>query len=385
MDPLFREIIIEILDRYGNDILLDGSRFCELTEEMAPDMILECRVIKRLCQEGLLSEIHRIITSSCDRDTELANLEIKLDGAGFSKKWQQIVFEAFELRLLPARETEDTRKDTVYSENAVRSEDPQQEEQVSIETHGYSDLDEMIKEIMDRVSPDVPIIVEESMMGDTFINLVNGMNVNRGCLSPYMIQDTEKMETILEDPYILITNGTISEQGTVFKLLDMVAQTRKGLLIIASDIEKAALSAIVKQSDTVSCVAIRAPGYGDRRIEMLHDIAVVTGGSAIISDGELNLRFLSPNLFGQAAQVRVNSENTIIVDGRGSNNRIEERIEEIRYRIRTTRSEFDREKMEERLENLSRGVAMLEVGGKTLQEMKDRVKYAEKAVKRISQ
>ena len=232
----------------------------------------------------------------------------------------------------------------------------------------------LIAEAMDKVSADGVITVEESKTADTYIEVVEGMQFDRGYITPYMATDTDKMEAIIDDAYILITDKKISNIQEILPLLEQIVQSGKKLVIIAEDIEGEALSTLIvnKLRGTFVCVGVKAPGFGDRRKEMLRDIAILTGGEVITEELGLELKDTSVNQLGRAAQVKVGKENTIIVDGAGDKNEIQARIGQIKSQIETTTSEFDREKLQERLAKLSGGVAVLKVGAATEIEMKDK-------------
>ena len=230
----------------------------------------------------------------------------------------------------------------------------------------------LIKQLLDDAFAEVtingPIIVEDSLTTNTYIEIVDGIKIDRGFISPYMIQDEERVETILEDPYILITNAILTESIAIQKIADLVNPTKKSLLIIATYVEKAALSEIVKRLDSFPCVAVMAPSYGDKRIEILKDIAILTGGTAIIATNEKCVNGITLENLGQAEKVIVRSEETIIVNGKGDKNALKERKYHILKLKEQSYSEFDKEKLQERYENLNRGVAVIKVGGKTVSE-----------------
>ena len=227
---------------------------------------------------------------------------------------------------------------------------------------------------MEKVTNDGVITVEESKSADTYSEVVEGMQFDRGYLSPYMATDMEKMEAVLDDPVILITDKKISNVQEILPLLEQVVQSGKKLLIIAEDVEGEALTTLVlnKLRGTFVCVAVKAPGFGDRRKEMLHDIAVLTGGEVISSEIGLELKEAKLNQLGRARQVKINKENTIIVGGAGDPADIKARIAQIKAAIEVTTSDFDREKLQERLAKLSGGVAVIKVGAATEAEMKEK-------------
>ena len=232
----------------------------------------------------------------------------------------------------------------------------------------------LIAEAMDKVSADGVITVEESKTADTYIEVVEGMQFDRGYITPYMATDTDKMEAIIDDALLLITDKKISNIQEILPLLEQIIQAGKKLVIIAEDIEVEALSTLIvnKLRGTFVCVGVKAPGFGDRRKEMLRDIAILTGGEVITEELGLELKDTTLAQLGRAGQVKVGKENTIIVDGAGDKNEIAGRIAQIKSQIETTTSDFDREKLQERLAKLSGGVAVLKVGAATEIEMKEK-------------
>ncbi len=232
----------------------------------------------------------------------------------------------------------------------------------------------LIADAMEKVSNDGVITVEESKTAETFSEVVEGMQFDRGYISPYMVTDTEKMEAELDDPYILITDKKISTIQDILPILEQIVQQGKKLLIIAEDIEGEALTTLVlnKLRGTFVCVAVKAPGFGDRRKEMLKDIAILTGGEVISEELGLDLKETQLFQLGRARQVKVQKENTIIVDGAGNADVIKDRIGQIKHQIEVTTSDFDREKLQERLAKLSGGVAVIKVGAATETEMKEK-------------
>ena len=232
----------------------------------------------------------------------------------------------------------------------------------------------LIADAMEKVTSDGVITVEESKSAETYCEVVEGMQFDRGYLSPYMATDTDKMEAVLDDAYILITDKKISNIQEILPLLEQIVQQGKKLLIIAEDVEGEALTTLVlnKLRGTFTCVAVKAPGFGDRRKEMLRDIAILTGGEVICDELGLELKDTQLNQLGRARQVKVNKENTIIVGGAGSAEDIKARIGQIKSAIETTTSDFDREKLQERLAKLSGGVAVIKVGAATETEMKEK-------------
>ena len=232
----------------------------------------------------------------------------------------------------------------------------------------------LIAEAMDKVSADGVITIEESKTAETYSEVVEGMQFDRGYISPYMATDMDKMIAELDDPYILITDKKISAIQDLLPLLEQIVKTGKKLLIIAEDIEGEALTTIIvnKLRGTFNCVAVKAPGFGDRRKEMLQDIAVLTGGQVITSDLGIELADATVDMLGTAKQVKVTKENTTIVDGAGKKAAIKERVAQIRTAIDTTTSDFDKEKLQERLAKLAGGVAVIKVGAATEIEMKEK-------------
>lgn len=235
-------------------------------------------------------------------------------------------------------------------------------------------IGKLIAEAMEKVTADGVITIEESKTSETYSDVVEGMQFDRGYISPYMVTDTDKMEAVLDDPYILITDKKISNIQEILPLLEKVVNAGKKLVIIAEDVEGEALSTILvnKLRGTFTCVCVKAPGFGDRRKEMLQDIAVLTGGEVITSDLGLELKDADIPQLGRAKQVKVTKENTTIVDGAGASDEIKGRVAQIRSQIEGTTSEFDREKLQERLAKLAGGVAVIRVGAATETEMKEK-------------
>jgi chaperonin GroEL len=227
---------------------------------------------------------------------------------------------------------------------------------------------------MEKVSNDGVITVEESKTAETYSEVVEGMQFDRGYISPYMITDSEKMEAVIEDAYLLITDKKISSIQDILPVLEQIVQSGKKLVIIAEDVEGEALATILvnKLRGTFTCVCVKAPGFGDRRKEMLKDIAVLTGGEVISEELGLELKDTTIEQLGRARQVKVNKEDTIIIDGAGEASEIKGRINQIRAAIEVTTSDFDREKLQERLAKLSGGVAVIKVGAATEVEMKEK-------------
>ena len=234
------------------------------------------------------------------------------------------------------------------------------------------EVGEMVADAMEKVTGDGVITIEESKTMKTELDLVEGMQFDRGYISAYMCTDMEKMEAVLDDPYILITDKKISNINDILPLLEQIVKTGAKLLIIAEDIEGEALTTLIvnKLRGTFSVVGVKAPGYGDRRKEMLKDIAILTGGTVISEELGLDLKDATMEELGRAKSVKVQKENTIIVDGLGDKEEIANRIGQIKGQIEETKSDFDREKLQERLAKLSGGVAVIRVGAATETEMK---------------
>lgn len=239
---------------------------------------------------------------------------------------------------------------------------------------GEEAIGKMIAEAMEKVGKDGVITVEDSKTMENALEVVEGMQFDRGYLSPYMVTDTEKMVAELEDPYILITDKKIGNIQDILPLLEQIVQSGKTLLIIAEDVEGEALATLVlnKIRGTFNAVAIKAPGYGDRRKEMLQDIAVLTGGRVITEDLGLDLKTATIDMLGRATKVNIDKEKTVIVSGHGDKDAIAQRVEQIKKQIENTESEYDKEKLKERLAKLGGGVAVLRVGAATETEMKDK-------------
>ena len=236
------------------------------------------------------------------------------------------------------------------------------------------EIGQLIADAMEKVTADGVITVEESKTAETYSEVVEGMMFDRGYITPYMATDTDKMVAELDDPYILITDKKISNIQEILPLLEQVVQSGKKLLIIAEDVEGEALTTLIlnKLRGTFTCVAVKAPGFGDRRKEMLVDIATLTGGQVISEEVGLELKDTQLSQLGHARQVKVDKENTIIVDGAGNSDEIKARVGQIRAQIETTSSEFDKEKLQERLAKLAGGVAVIKVGAATEIEMKEK-------------
>ncbi len=239
---------------------------------------------------------------------------------------------------------------------------------------GDEKIGALIAEAMEKVSRNGVITVEESKTAETYSEVVEGMQFDRGYITPYMVTDSEKMEATIDDPYILITDKKISNIQEILPVLEQVVQSGKKLVIIAEDVEGEALATIIlnKLRGTFTCVCCKAPGFGDRRKEMLRDIAALTGGQVISSDLGMELKEADMSMLGRAGQIKMSKDNTIIVDGAGSADDIKARVKQITTEIDVTTSDYDREKLQERLAKLSGGVAVIKVGAATETEMKEK-------------
>ncbi|MBQ3004759.1 MAG: chaperonin GroEL [Clostridia bacterium] len=237
-----------------------------------------------------------------------------------------------------------------------------------------ANIGQIIADAMEKVSADGVITVEESKVATTDCDVVEGMQFDRGYISPYMVTDTDKMEAVIDDAFILITDKKISNIQEILPLLEQILQAGKKLVVVAEDVEGEALSTILvnKLRGTFTCVCVKAPGFGDRRKEMLVDIATLTGGEVITSDLGLELKDTTIDQLGRARQVKISKENTIIVDGAGDKDAISARVAQIKTQIENTTSDFDREKLQERLAKLAGGVAVIRVGAATETEMKEK-------------
>lgn len=245
---------------------------------------------------------------------------------------------------------------------------------VATVSSGDAVIGKLIAEAMEKVTADGVITVEESKTAETYSEVVEGMQFDRGYITPYMVTDSDKMEAVIDDALILITDKKISNIQEILPLLEQIVQSGKKLLIIAEDIEGEALSTLIvnKLRGTFTCVAVKAPGFGDRRKEMLRDIAILTGGEVISEELGLELKNTTMDQLGKARQVKVTKENTIIVDGAGDSVAIKDRVAQIRNELAVTTSDFDKEKLQERLAKLAGGVAVIKVGAATEIEMKDK-------------
>ena len=239
---------------------------------------------------------------------------------------------------------------------------------------GDAFIGKLIAEAMEKVSADGVITIEESKTAETYSEVVEGMMFDRGYITPYMVTDTDKMEALIDDAYILITDKKISVISDILPLLEQLVQAGKKLFIIAEDVEGEALSTLIvnRLRGTLNVVCIKAPGFGDRRKEMLQDIAILTGGQVISEELGLTLKDATVDMLGRARQVKVTKENTIIVDGMGDKQAIADRVAQIRAQIGNTTSEYDREKLQERLAKMAGGVAVIKVGAATETEMKEK-------------
>ncbi len=235
-------------------------------------------------------------------------------------------------------------------------------------------IGKLIAEAMEKVSADGVITIEESKTAETYSEVVEGMMFDRGYITPYMVTDTEKMEAVIDDAYLLITDKKISVISDILPLLEQLVQAGKKLFIIAEDVEGEALSTLIvnRLRGTLNVVCVKAPGFGDRRKEMLQDIAILTGGQVISEELGLTLKDATVDMLGRARQVKVTKENTIIVDGMGDKQAIADRVAQIRAQIGNTTSEYDREKLQERLAKMAGGVAVIKVGAATETEMKEK-------------
>ena len=253
---------------------------------------------------------------------------------------------------------------------------------VAADSSASEQIGNLIADAMEKVTSDGVITVEESKTAETYSEVVEGMMFDRGYITPYMVTDTDKMVAVIDDAYILITDKKISNIQEILPLLEQIVQSGKKLVIIAEDIEGEALTTLIlnKLRGTFTCVGVKAPGFGDRRKEMLTDIATLTGGQVISSELGLELKDTTVDQLGRARQVKIDKENTIIVDGAGDSEAIKSRVSQIRSQIETTTSDFDREKLQERLAKLAGGVAVIKVGAATEVEMKEQKMRIEDAL-----
>ena len=247
---------------------------------------------------------------------------------------------------------------------------------------GDETIGKLIADAMEKVTADGVITIEENKTSDTVIEIVEGMQFDRGYISPYMITDSEKMEAVLEEPYILITDKKLNNVQELLPALELIMKNGNKMLIIAEDVEGDALATLIvnKLRGTFTCVAVKAPGFGDRRKEMLRDIAILTGGQVISDEVGMDLKEIKIDWLGKSKSVKVQKENTIIVDGAGDSKAIKDRVESIKKQIEVTTSEYDKEKLNERLAKLAGGVAVIKVGAATETEMKEKKLRVEDAL-----
>jgi len=247
---------------------------------------------------------------------------------------------------------------------------------------GDETIGKLIADAMEKVTADGVITIEENKTSDTVIEVVEGMQFDRGYISPYMVTDSEKMEAVLEDPYILITDKKLNNVQELLPALELIMKNGNKMLIIAEDVEGDALATLIvnKLRGTFTCVAVKAPGFGDRRKEMLRDIAILTGGQVISDEVGMDLKDIKIDWLGKSKSVKVQKENTIIVDGAGDSKAIKDRVESIKKQIEITTSEYDKEKLNERLAKLAGGVAVIKVGAATETEMKEKKLRVEDAL-----
>ena len=261
-----------------------------------------------------------------------------------------------------------------FAANSQKINGSQDIARVATVSAGDATVGELIAEAMEKVSADGVITFEESKTAETYSEVVEGMQFDRGYITPYMVTDTEKMEAVIDDAYILITDKKISVIQDLLPLLEQIVQSGKKLVIIAEDIEGEALSTLIvnRLRGTFTCVAVKAPGFGDRRKEMLQDIAILTGGQVVSEELGYELKDATVAMLGRARQVKVTKETTTIVDGSGDKNAIKDRVAQIRAQMEVSTSDFDKEKLQERLAKLAGGVAVIKVGAATEVEMKDK-------------
>jgi chaperonin GroEL len=263
---------------------------------------------------------------------------------------------------------------TEIKENSKKVSGSEDIARVGAVSSGDDTIGALIAEAMEKVGHDGVITVEESKTAETYSEVVEGMQFDRGYITPYMVTDTEKMEAVLDDPLILITDKKISSIQDLLPLLEQVLQSGKKLMIVAEDVDGDALNTLIvnKLRGTLNVVCVKAPGFGDRRKEMLEDMAILTGGTVVSSELGYELKEATLDMLGHARQVKVQKENTIIVDGAGSDDAIKTRVGQIKNQIEITTSDYDREKLQERLAKLAGGVAILRVGAATEAEMKEK-------------
>lgn len=267
----------------------------------------------------------------------------------------------------------DTAVETIVA-NSKKIEGSDEIARVGAVSAADENIGKLIAEAMEKVTADGVITLEESKTAETYSEVVEGMQFDRGYIAPYMVTDTDKMEAVLDDAYILITDKKISNIQEILPLLEQIVKAGKKLLIIAEDVEGEALSTLIvnKLRGTFTCVAVKAPGFGDRRKEMLQDIAVLTGGQVISSDLGVEFKDVTTDMLGRAATVKVDKENTTIINGAGDAEAIKARVASIKAQIAETKSDYDREKLQERLAKLAGGVAVISVGAATEVEMKEK-------------
>ncbi len=261
-----------------------------------------------------------------------------------------------------------------FAANSQKVNGSQDIARVATVSAGDASVGSLIAEAMEKVSADGVITIEESKTAETYSDVVEGMQFDRGYITPYMVTDTEKMEAVIDDAYILITDKKISVIQDLLPLLEQIVQSGKKLVIVAEDIEGEALSTLIvnRLRGTFTCVAVKAPGFGDRRKEMLQDIAILTGGQVISEELGYELKDATINMLGRAHQVKVTKETTTIVDGAGDKQAIQDRVAQIRAQMESATSDFDREKLQERLAKMVGGVAVIKVGAATEVEMRDK-------------
>ncbi len=261
-----------------------------------------------------------------------------------------------------------------FKTNSKQMSGPDDVARVATVSAGDETIGTLISEAMEKVGADGVITIEEGKTAETIVDVVKGMQFDRGYITPYMVTDTEKMEAVLDDAYILITDKKVSAIQDLLPLLEQIVQSGKKLVIVAEDVEGEALNTLIvnRLRGTFTVVAVKAPGFGDRRKEMLQDIAILTGGTVISEELGYELKDASMDLLGRARQVKVTKEDTTIVDGMGDKKAISDRIAQIRAQMEVTTSDFDKEKLQERLAKLSGGVAVIRVGAATEVEMKDK-------------
>ena len=267
----------------------------------------------------------------------------------------------------------DTAVETIVA-NSKKIEGSDEIARVGAVSAADENIGKLIAEAMEKVTADGVITLEESKTAETYSEVVEGMQFDRGYIAPYMVTDTDKMEAVLDDAYILITDKKISNIQEILPLLEQIVKAGKKLLIIAEDVEGEALSTLIvnRLRGTLNVVCVKAPGFGDRRKEMLQDIAILTGGQVISEELGYELKSATVDMLGRARQVKVTKENTTIVDGSGDKQAIKDRVSQIRAQIAVTTSDYDKEKLQERLAKLAGGVAVIKVGAATETEMKEK-------------